>query len=241
MKTKVFQALFPLILFIILINSSCSPATPTPLSPDEIVQKAAQRMKSLSGFHFVIDRSGASAFLDPAHTYSFRRAEGNFNAPDQAQASVRIIAPGLVAEIKIIGLGEKYWETNILTGEWMALPPEQGFNPAILFDPKIGIQPIIEMDLTELVLSGIEEIEELPGKQLYVVQGKMKGERIYPMSYGLIGPDRMDITLWIDPKTFDIHRIVITQPRQNDEPTIWTLDFWDFNKTIEILPPTSGS
>ena len=230
-----------LLILIIFFTTGCSRSTPVPLAAEEIIQKASQRMKSLKGFHFVIDRTGSPAYLDPDHTYSFRRAEGNFNAPDHASASVRIIAPGLVAEIQIIGLGELYWETNILTGEWMALPPEQGFNPAVLFDPEIGIQPIIESDMIDLSLAGNEELEELPGKQLYAVAGKLKGERIYPMSYGLIGPDLMDVKLWIDPETFDIHRIMITQSRADDEPTIWQLDFWDFDKTLDITPPQTGS
>ncbi len=194
-------------------------------------------MASLKGFHFVIDRSGSPAFLDTAETYSFRRAEGDFVAPDSAQASVRIITPGLIAEIQCIGMGDRYWETNVLSGEWTALPPEQGFNPAVLFDPEIGFQTIIEGDLTGLTRLEDEELEELPGRPLYVLSGKMRGEHINTMSYGLMGPQEMEIRLWIDPETFDMHRILITQSRPDNEPTLWQIDFWDFDQVVTITAP----
>ena len=229
-----------LALFSLLLLSSCGRSTIQDLPPEEIVQKAAQRMKSLAGFQFLIDRTGSPAYLDVNKTFSFRRAEGYFVSPDKAEATVRVLTPAMVAEIQIIGMGERYWETNVLTGQWMELPPEEGFNPAVLFDPEIGIQPIIETDLMELELLGTDELEEMPGKKLYYIKGKMDGERIFPMSYGLIGPDVMDIQLWVDPQTFDLHRILITQEREDDEPTLWQVDFWDFDKVIEINPPESS-
>lgn len=226
------------ILLICLVIVACNRAAPEMLPPEEIVNRSVERMKSLDNFHFVIDRSGAPAYLDYQETLSFSRAEGDFVAPDRANAKIRIIAPGLVAEISIIGIGESYWETNLLSGQWQELPAGTGFNPAVLFDPVIGFQPVLESDLTDLQLVGIEELEELPGQKLYYLTGRIAGERLYKMSYEMIGPETMDVQLWVAPETFELYRAIITEPTADPtDPSIWQLDFWDFNTPVTIEPP----
>jgi predicted small lipoprotein YifL len=230
--------LFVCILLTTLLLAACGQAAPETLPPEEIVTRSAAQMKSLDSFHFVIDRSGAPAYLDTQETLSFSRAEGDFVAPDRAYADIRIIAPGLVAEISIVGIGESYWETNLLTGQWQELPAGTGFNPAVLFDPVIGFQPVLESDLSDLQLVGIEELAELPGQQMYTITGRIAGERLFSMSYEMIGPETMDVQLWIAPETFELYRAIIIEPTSNpSEPTIWQLDFWDFNTPVTIDPP----
>ena len=228
-------------LFISLLLAACGSAGPEILPPEEIVARSTTCMKEMSSFHFVIDRSGAPAYLDMDETLSFARAEGDFVAPDQARAEIRIIAPGLVAEIRIMALGDDYWETNLLSGEWQSLPAGMGFNPAILFDPQVGLQPVLDRDLTNLALRGIEELPELPGTPLYALTGRLDGERIHQMSYAMIGPETMDVQLWIAPETFELYRVVITEPSADPaDPTIWQLDFWDFDLPVDITPPPLG-
>jgi hypothetical protein len=108
----------------------------------------------------------------------------------------------------------------------------------VLFDPQIGFQPVLESDLTNLELIGIEELEELPGQSLYLISGQLRGDRLFLMSYEMIGPETMDVRLWIAPDTFDLYRVIITEPTPDpDNPTIWQLDFWDFNSVADIYPP----
>ena len=226
------------VVFLLLTLTGCTKPTPIRLPSQEIITRTASRMKGLDGFHFLIQREGAPAYLDYAGTIAFRRAEGDFVSPDQAQATVRVITPGLVAEIRIIALAENYWETNLLTGEWQALPPNMGFNPAVLFDPVIGFQSILESDLFNLTLQPDEELEEAPGKTFYVLAGDLKGERLYEMSYGMIGPDQLTVKMWVDPGTFDLYRTLITDPPAGaGESTLWQVDFWDFGKVADIRPP----
>ncbi|UCF60017.1 MAG: LppX_LprAFG lipoprotein [Anaerolineaceae bacterium] len=226
-----------IILLLTLIGACVSP-TPEVMDPEEIVFRSVERMKSLSGFHFVIERSGALAFLNEEQTLAFRRAEGDFVAPDRARATIRVILPGLVAEVQVINIGDIQWETNFLTGEWQELPPDWGFNPAALFDAEVGIQPILEKDLSTLEYLGLEELDEVPGKPLYALTGEVDGERLHQLSYGMMGPEVMAITLWIAPETFELYRMQITEaPREEEEPTIWQVDFWDYDKVVEITPP----
>jgi hypothetical protein len=216
----------------------CSGGTPTPLPPSEIIEGALGRMEQLAGFHYVIERSGAPAFLDTAGTLAFRRAEGDFVAPDRTQAQIRVIGPGLIAEVQVISIGDQQWETNVLTGAWVKLPPEWGFNPARWFDPKEGIHPVLKGELSDLRLEGIAELEDLPGDRFYLLTARVKGERLYRLSYGMMGPDSMDLRLWIAPETFDLVRLKITDPQPDQtEATFWQIDFWDFDRVAEISPP----
>lgn len=217
---------------------ACGQAAPEALPPEEIIARSVERMTGLDSFHFVIDRSGAPAYLDDEESLSFSRAEGDFIAPDRATADIRVIAPGLVAELSIIAIGEDYWETNLLSGQWQALPTGAGFNPAVLFDPQRGLQPVLENDLTDLQLAGVAELDELPGQKLYRLTGRVAGENLVAMSYAMIGPQPMDIQLWIAPQTFELYRILITEPTADPaDPTIWQLDFWNFNTPVTIAPP----
>ena len=221
-----------------LFLSACGIAAPEVLPPEEIIAHTTQRMAGLPGFHFLLERSGHPAYIDANETIAFRRAEGDYVAPDSARANVRVITPGLIAEVKMVGIGEDYWETNFLTGEWDRYPIDQGFNPAVLFDSESGFQMVLENDLSELRFIGFEELEEMPGKSLYALQGTVAGERLYKMSYGMIGPDTMQISLWIDPDKFDIYRVLVIDPTNNPtDPTLWTFDFWNFGETADIKPP----
>ena len=195
-------------------------------------------MQTVSSFHFLLERSGAPAFIDTDSYLAFRRAEGDFQSPDRARATVRVIGPGVVAEVDSVSIAESQWETNALSGEWQKLPPNWGFNPASLFDQSIGIQSILESDLQDLELRGFEELDVLPGKLLYALTGRLAGERLHRLSYGMIGPEDLEIVLWIAPQSFELHRMTIVhQQLGQSEETFWTLDFWDFNQPIYILPP----
>ena len=225
---------------ILIILGACASPTPELMDPGEIVFRSVERMKSLSGFHFVIERSGALAFLNEEQTIAFRRAEGDFVAPDRARATIRVIGPGLIVEVQVINIGEIQWETNFLTGEWQELPPDWGFNPAALFDAELGIQPILEKDLSGLEWIGLEELEEAPGKPLYALAGEVDGERLYHLSFGMMGPEKMTILLWIAPESFELYRLLITEaPHGEDESTIWQIDFWDYDQVVDITSPGS--
>lgn len=216
----------------------CREPEPEALPPEVIVQRSAERMNGMSGFEFVIERSGQPVYLDLHDTIAFRRAEGHYVAPDSAQAIVRIITPGLVTDVSVISIGETQWESNLLSPAWQVVPQDWGFNPAVLFDSEIGIQSILLSDLSELTYQGTEEIEDGPERPLYSITGTLSGGRVHEMSYGKIGPEMMAVQMWIAPETFELYRVLITDSSQGgEEPTIWLVDFRNFDQTIEIEPP----
>lgn len=196
-------------------------------------------MQSQPGFKFRILRSGAPVAVDPTGFVIFREAEGTFVAPDKVETTVKVIIPGIVAEVSVISIGGQEWETNILTGEWQEVPGEFAFKPAVLFDPAGGIQQVLDENLTAVELLGTTELEELPGLSLYHLSGKMDGTAVHALTFGLIDEQPLDIELWIAPDTFELVRVTITDPIDEgaDEPTVWQLDFWDYGTVVEIEPP----
>ncbi len=227
-------------LILILFVAACrEPALPE-LPPAELVQQSAVRMNELQGFHFIIERDGAAAYVDPDNTLSFRRAEGAYLSPDRSQAVVRVIAPGLITDVAVISVAEVQWQTNVLTGEWEELPPNWGFNPAVLFDETVGLPAILLSDLLDVSLVGVEELEDGPNGRFYHISSQASGERLFEMSGGLIGPEMVDIQLWIAPDSFELIRTIVTESASGDEePSVWQVDFSEFDTAVTIEPPTS--
>lgn len=225
-------------LAVCLALAACS-RTPEPPPPAEIVSRAVGILTKTQGFRFSIDRSGAPAYLDANQTISFRRADGVYAAPDQARATVRVIVPGLVAEVSMVAIGDRYWETNFLTREWVELPAGQAFNPADLFDAADGLPPVLETGLDDLAYVGFVELDEIPGQQLFQVSGVLDTLALYDLSFNLIGPAPAEVQLWVHPETFETYRIVIVEPPAGpeQEPTTWQVDFWDFGTSETIAPP----
>lgn len=169
---------------VFLAQVACGLATPEPLPPEEIIALAIERTARLKGFAFLMVREGSRAYLDPFETIALSRIEGAFVAPDMVQARVRVITPGMVAEFQIISLGEEQWFTNLITGEWEVLPADWGFYPASLFEPESGIVSVLRADLSNLVLQGVVRLEEIPGKDLYLIAGDLSGEQFGPLWNG---------------------------------------------------------
>ena len=227
--------LLPLVAFAILL-SACASRTPAPCLR---LRSSAVRRSHESPVRFSLchQPQWSPAFLDNEETVSFRRAEGDFISPNRARAVVRVITPGMVAEIQVISTAEGYWETNLLSGKWQALPPEMGFNPAVLFDPQIGFQPILETDLDNLKLLGSQELDRLPGKRLYHLSGDLDGKRLYELSYGMIGPESVSVQVWVTPESFEIERILIGEAPVEVEATLWQIDFSKFEQADRDHPP----
>lgn len=239
LKHNVLSLLIALIF--LLTITSCSDPTLPEISAAELVQRSAERLKSSDGFQFTIERDGAPAYLDPGETLSFRRALGAFVAPDRALATVRVIGPGIITDVDVISVAEIQWQTNVVTGAWEELPPNWGFNPAVLFDDDIGIQAVLLADLSEVALAKPENLAESegPDELLYSVTAVAIGENLYQMSGYLIGPAQVKIQLWIRPDTFELVRIVVTEPEPDDEEleSIWQVDISNYDELIDIEPP----
>ena len=225
--------------FFLLFIPGCGAPPPPEISPEEILSRSVDRMESSAGFEFIIERSGAFAFLDKDEMISFRRATGKYLSPDSFETEVRVIGPGIVVDVFLIGVDGIQWETNILTGEWQLSDPNFNFNPSVFFHPETGLRMFLANDLSDIEYVGFAELVEVPGKPLYYLKAKMNGERVNSYSYGLIDAETLKVSMWVDPDTFDMHRILLVDPvdEGEEEDTIWQIDFWNFDTIFEIAVP----
>lgn len=243
MMARSYLYLILLLLALPLALAACRAApepepTPTP-TPDMVVAQSAARLAELTGFHFVLETSGPPTYLDPGQTLALRRLEGDFVAPDRVRAVVRVAVPGLVTEVSVIGIGERQWQTNVLTGAWEELPPTWGFNPAVLFDAAVGLPAILAQDLSDVALA---EPETIDGVRLVVITAVVNPQRLATMSGGIIGTQPMTepitVQLWLDGSTYNLHRLILTEPVPDaPEPRRWQVDFSRFDQTVTIEPP----
>lgn len=214
--------------------------TAVPPTPEEVVQHAADRLQQLAGFAFTIDQSGAPAYVDPTGIVAFKEATGYFVAPDKSQAVVKVAAPGLVTEVQVINIGAAQWQTNIVTGQWERVPPDTSFNPGAMFDANTGLSAILRQDLSDVAFGSTEEQENEAGldKGLLLVTATAVADKLYTMTGGLIGPEPVDIALWVEPDSWEIRRIIVIEPAtEKNPPSVWKVDFAEYDTVVDIVPP----
>ncbi len=210
--------------------------TPTP-SATEVATRSAGAMQAITSLHFVFQRDGAPAFVDAEQTLIFRRAEGDYAAPDRVQAVVKVLAGSFVVEVQTVAIGDKQWMTNLLTGQWERLPAGWGLSPASFFDAESGIPHLLAEGMDITALQGPLAVEGL-GNELWLLQGETTGEQLGAMSGGLIPPGRVEVQAWIDSISYRIRRLQLRLPDTDPaDPTIWLLEFGDFDQPVEIQPP----
>lgn len=228
-----------LISWMVISASGCDRGQIQDLPPGEIVARSTTHMIGLKGFEYLIQRTGALVFFDYAETVAFSRAEGQFVSPDRVFARVRVVMPGLVTDVNIINIQGRQWETNLVSGEWQVSDPLYTFNPSLLFNSETGIQSILANELSNLVLVGLEEIQEIPGKELYVLEADLSGKNAHYLTYGMIDDEPLHVKIWVDPGSFDMLRIVVLDPVNpgDGEGTTWQIDFWNFDQMFSIQEP----
>lgn len=217
-----------------MLLTACGPALPD-LPPNDIVTRAGQAMLQVPSFHFKIEIAGSPVYLNRVTALQLRSAEGDFGRPDRMGVHLKVIAAIAAAEMDMIAIGNEQYITSILTGKWEVLPPEFGFNPAVMFDPKVGLEQVLSGGIDDANLAGIETIDSV---NVYHIKGTLDGARVQGMSGGLISAGRVDAEVWVEGSTF-LPRKAIVADRSADpqKPTTWTLTFGSFGKTVDIAAP----
>lgn len=223
------------LLLVSLLVTACTPDIPQ-LPPAEVITRAGEAMLKAPSFHFKIDLSGKPVVLNQLTQLALRSAEGDFSRPDKMGVHLKVLAAGLAAELDMIALGAEQYLTNVLTKKWEVLPPEFGFNPAIMFDPQMGLEQTLKGGLDNPHWIGVETLD---GKNIYHLQGSISGERLQGMSGGLISTGPVDADLWVEPNTYLPRQAVIVDKNSDpDKPTTWTMTFSSYGKDVNITAPT---
>ncbi len=227
------KLLFALLLLGLLLTA-CGTDIPQ-IPPAEVITRAGEAMLQAPSFHFKIDISGKPVVLNQVTQLSLRSAEGDFARPNKMGVHLKVLVAVAAAELDMIALGSEQYLTNVLTQQWEVLPPKFGFNPAVMFDPQVGLEQLLKAGLDNAHWIGVEVLD---GKSLFHLQGSISGERLQGMSGGLIGKGPIDVDLWIEPNTYlPYQAVIVDKDSDAEKPTTWTMTFSSYGKDVNITAP----
>jgi lipoprotein LprG len=223
-----------------LLLSACGgapAATPTPTpTPREISTSIGKATQAEQSVHFAISLAGQPVYADAARLFQLNSMEGDLKRPDSVLALLSVTAGGGVAEIRTVALGGKQYMTNPITRAWACLAPGSTFNPAILFDPQLGVEHLLQTDFEEVSLVGVEDVG---GKPSYHLRGTISGAKLQPISMGLLGAGPVSVELWADQATMRASKLVLVDTASDPaKPSTWTVTFSNYGKTVDVLAPT---
>jgi hypothetical protein len=222
-----------LLVFLVSACGSGAPeATPTPVDPRALLERAAREIQAVDSLRFKLQLTGAPAFIDTANIISFVAADGSYAAPDRVQARVSAAVLGVPGQIDVVAAGDdQYYRHILLTGNrWIAEPFSPGFNADRLIRADDGIRRALE-SLRDVVLVGRED---LFGTPVYHISGQASVIDISAVTVGLIrGTGDALASIYIHAETGRVERMVLIQPEtaseQHPEPTTWTMELFDYN------------
>jgi hypothetical protein len=214
-----------------------------PPDPVALLTEAADNIRAAETFRLDVIQSGAPYLFsilipgDEVAQVAFRRALAQYVAPDQLQASVRVILSSLPLDIDIYSRSDRQWFRMLGSG-WVYAEYAPGFNPETLIADDSGFQAALEA-LTELEYIGPETLED--GTPVYHLRGQAVGEHVTDLLVGLIEAEGIvPVDVYVHRETRYPVRLVITQPEtggEDEQPTTWTIDVYDIDAEPEITPP----
>lgn len=209
------------------------PGSTLPPEPGPVLAAASQAMGSIDTVRFTIERTGDPVYIDSRETLAFDLAEGRFAAPSSAEAVVTLSVGDLKSNIGAIAINGRTWLTNPITGKWAPAPSGYSFDPAALFDPETGWQPLLATGLSDVEWIGVED---RPAGRLYHIRAVADGDRVAVILAGLIDKQEVNLDMWIDPASG--HVVTASFSTTFDGRTSdWQIEFSDFGDPVEINPP----
>lgn len=226
-------------------------STPTPtFDPLALVMEAAENIRVADTFRLSVTQTGPDyQMLTDYGSVTFRSATGQYVAPREMQANVRVLAAGLPIQIDVFSRGENQWYRAIWTGnQWLNQPFQAGFNPETLISEDSGLQSALNA-LLQLIYVGEEELES--GAQVHHLMATANGPDVSALLGGLIEPvGEVVVDVYIDRETRQPVRFTIQEfnspyaatPEAGDEaePIVWTIDIYDINAPAELDAPQEG-
>lgn len=206
------------------------------LTVDQIKERSATKMATLSSLHFVIELTGRLTYIDPGRVLALKRAEGDIVTPDQVQAVVRTRTLGTTTDLQVVGVGTTQWARNPLSGRWETLPPEYGiFDIGALFSGSTGV-----VSLLRDVPLRLQPEETLDGQPHYVLTTTTTGQQLSGMTSGMITSGNVAVKLYVDGATFALSQIELTEiDTDPTEPTHWQIMLSAFDQPVTITPPVT--
>ena len=208
--------------------------TPTP-TPREISAAVGRATLEAQSVHFEVALSGKPVPIDATGLTVLNSMEGDLKRPDGVLALLNVTVGGGVAEIRTVSLEGQQFITNPITRQWQCLAPGAAFDPAVLFAPDQGIEFLLQDGFSDVTLVGVETID---GRPNYHLRGTLPAEELRAISLNLLGAGPVATDLFADQESMRATRLVLVDTATDAaNPTTWTLDFSDYDKTVDVRAP----
>lgn len=212
-----------------------APATADDPKVDDVLAAAATQLEETESMSFKMELEGTT-YVDEAETIQLIGAEGVMQRPDRVDVTfTAVFLGGPQISIRMVTIGEKAWITDLVTGKWVPSPPEFGYNPAVLYDEKDGLGPVMSR-MHDPQLEGDSEID---GRDAWHITASVDGEVTSAMTSGTMRGSEQSLELWIDKETDELLQIRISEPTDEelDDPATWTLILSNHNEDVKIEQP----
>jgi hypothetical protein len=232
--------ILPVFSLFVLVACGGSSASPEPtatvtLSADEILAHSSERMAATETLRFHLGIEGIT-YIDPANTIQLLEANGELQRPDRVHVRFKIkIVPGVTITTELITIGDQFWTTDLITGNWGEAPYEFTYDPTVLFDNQGGVGPVMNK-VGDAQIVGTEQVQ---GHDSYHILATTNEEIVGPVTSNTMHGSPVTANLWIDVSTFDLLRAQLEEPKTSghSSPAKWTLDLFDQGEPITIEPP----
>lgn len=232
MRTRILNLLLAVVMVSSVVASSVFADDP---KVEDVLTAAATQLNETDTMSFKMELEGTT-YVDEAKTIQLIGAEGVMQRPDRVDVTfTAVFLGGPQISIRMITIGEEAWITDLVTGKWVPSPPEFGYNPAVLYDDKDGLGPVMSR-MDEPKLEGDAKID---GRDAWHISAGVDGDVTTAMTSGTMRGSKQRLELWIDKDTNDLLQIRISEPTDEDlkDPATWTLILSDHNKEVTIEQP----
>lgn len=225
-----------LVLGLVGCGGAAAPPTPTPTpDPRALASAIGQATQNSQSAHFRITLTGKPVALDAGGLTTLNSIEGDLRRPDAVLSVLNITLGNAISEIRTVSLAGKQYTTNPITRQWMCLQPGSTFDPAVLFAPDIGIEALLANQFADVTLVGIEDLN---GRPHYHLRGTLPADKLRAISLNLLGAGPVATDLWADQATMRASRVVLVDTATDaTSPSTWTLEFSEYDKTVDVREP----
>lgn len=207
---------------------ACGPARePT---AEELLGAAADKVGKLSSVRFTLTRVGEPAMLDPATSSRFTEATGEFQAPNRARATTKVISLLGALSVEVLWLPEGTFARNPFTGQFDKMPTRATFDPAAMLSPE-GLPGILRASAKNAKIVGKEQ---LAGVDAHHIRADADGAQLSALTGGVVVAGTHSVDVWIAAATSHVLRITASEPGGSGS---WRLELSDHDKPVEIKAP----
>jgi lipoprotein LprG len=216
---------------VLMLAVACSNGNGDDQDPDQLIDGASARFEQLESVRYALELAEPVS-LDARDMFVLRGAEGAAARPGRATAETRVSVAGANVVLELIAIDGEMFLRNVLTGAWERAPVDLQYDPAVIFSDEHGVASVLRL-IDDRALDGTESVN---GQNTVRVTGTVPTSAVRQMTGNVFDTDSLDVTLWIEPDDYEIHRIQLEDPDQPDEVS-WALTLNDHDEAVEITAP----